>query len=837
MWLDIHDQFKQSDGPRTADIKQQIFAEVQGTQSISDYYTKLKQLWEELKNHDSPYTCCCGSPECSSSKHNAQRDEQDKVLKFLMGLNDSFTATRGQILMMEPKPSLTKVFNLCSQEERQRSMKSTSNVVFQASQDTIQTDSIVAVYSGDYHKPKTRPICSHCSLLGHTVNRCYKLHGYPPGYKIPNSVNRNHQSQPHNHNQQMTSQSKSLQSWPPKRDNVANLVSQDTGCISMHDHNGVHLGSVMTDQIQKLLSVLNTQPVSEQISQVSGSTLQLSDGSVSVIKPQPHLIPQTSNHFEIGTMSTSNHFVSSAGNDHSLPLNSPAWVIDTGASCHVCFYLTRFTDTHLISNTVVTLPDGTRTDVTISGTVILSVHLTLHNVLFVPHFKFNLLSISALTANTSISVLFSSHSCYIFPFNPLPLIQEHTQGSMIGKGNLHQNLYLLESSVPAHNTIAHTHTLAQISSDIWHQRLGHPSFNKIQQLAKTLEISSLKIPHDHVCKVCPLAKQKRLSFQSSENVSTSPFELFHVDIWGPFHVPTIDEYKYFFTIVDDHTRVTWLYLLKTKSSVQTVFPDFLTYVETQFNAKVKSIRSDNAPELSFTSLLKTKGIIHYFSCAYTPQQNSVVERKHQHILNVARSLMFQANIPLLHWGDCVQTAVYLINRTPSPVLKDKTPYELLMHKPPRYDHLRVFGCLCFTSTLLKDRNKFYPRASPCVFLGYPNGYKGYKVLDLNTNVISISRNVIFHETTFPFSENFPASSESDIFGQHVLPLPVPDSPFPAFFDLGSSTSSDSSMFHYDEPDLVVSSPHVVSNNNSSIVNPVEPVNRSKRQTKVPAYLD
>lgn len=115
-----------------------------------------------MKNHESPYTCCCGVPECASSKRIAQHDEQDRVLKFLMVLNDSFTTMRGQILIMEPKPTILKIFNLCSQEERQRSMKSTSNVVFQDSQDTTPTYSVVAAYSGGYHKPKSHPICYHC---------------------------------------------------------------------------------------------------------------------------------------------------------------------------------------------------------------------------------------------------------------------------------------------------------------------------------------------------------------------------------------------------------------------------------------------------------------------------------------------------------------------------------------------------------------------------------------------------------------------------------------------------------------------------------------------------
>ncbi|WZZ63895.1 hypothetical protein YC2023_075265 [Brassica napus] len=102
-------------------MKQQIFSETQGSQGVNKYYTKIKQLWEELKNHEPPYRCC-GRENCESCKRLIERDEQYRVLKFLMGLSDTYTATRGQILMMEPKPSITKVFNLVSHEERQRSM-------------------------------------------------------------------------------------------------------------------------------------------------------------------------------------------------------------------------------------------------------------------------------------------------------------------------------------------------------------------------------------------------------------------------------------------------------------------------------------------------------------------------------------------------------------------------------------------------------------------------------------------------------------------------------------------------------------------------------------------
>ena len=158
-----------------------------------------------------------------------------------------------------------------------------------------------------------------------------------------------------------------------------------------------------------------------------------------------------------------------------------------------------------------------------------------------------------------------------------------------------------------------------------------------------------------------------------------------------------------------------------------------------------------------------------------------MERKHCHILQVARALKIQAQLPNQFWGECALTTVHIINRLPSPVLSFKTPFERLYSKPPSYSHLRVFGCLAY-ATNVHVSHKFDHCAITCIFIGYLVGQKDYKLFNLSTRKMFTSRDVHFHENHFPYASSKFVLPPSNL-GYSSGPIPTP------IHDLDSSPNS------------------------------------------------
>lgn len=137
--------------------------------------------------------------------------------------------------------------------------------------------------------------------------------------------------------------------------------------------------------------------------------------------------------------------------------------------------------------------------------------------------------------------------------------------------------------------------------------------------------------------------------------------------------------------------------MKLKSDSVVVLKLFLKMVNTQFGKNVKMFRTDNGAESfnhEYRDYLTDNDILHQSSYPHTPQQNRMVERRHKHVLEVARTLRYQGSISLQLWGDCMTVAVYLISRLPSSVLAGRSPYEVFHKRLPSLAHLRTIGCLC-----------------------------------------------------------------------------------------------------------------------------------------------
>ncbi|XP_058198441.1 uncharacterized protein LOC131313960 [Rhododendron vialii] len=267
---------------------------------------------------------------------------------------------------------------------------------------------------------------------------------------------------------------------------------------------------------------------------------------------------------------------------------------------------------------------------------------------------------------------------------------------------------------------------------IWHLRYGHLNFESLKLLANKKMVKGL--PHiqrpNEVCESCILGKQHRNNFGKQVDWRASmPLELVHTDVCGPLKPISNGQNRYFLTFIDDYSRKTWVYFLKLKSEVFEKFKEFKALVEKGSGYHIKTLRLDQGRE--------------YIGDQF--ELNGVVERKNRTILNMAKSMLKDKDMPKRFWAEAVQCAVYLLNRCPTKNVQSKTPQEAWSTHKPGVGHLRVFGCIAYAEVPEANRTKLEDKGVKCILVGYDDRTMGYRLYNPITQKVIFSRDVIFEE--------------------------------------------------------------------------------------------
>jgi hypothetical protein len=235
-----------------------------------------------------------------------------------------------------------------------------------------------------------------------------------------------------------------------------------------------------------------------------------------------------------------------------------------------------------------------------------------------------------------------------------------------------------------------------------------------------------KISSPVMCHPCLAGKVSKLPFPQHHHKFTSPFATIHTDLWGPVPCISVDGYRYYTIFIDECIYFCWSFPLVNKSDLFSMFVAFYSFLVTQLILlKLYSLMGGEYTCNCLKQFLLDKGIAHHLSCPHTPEQNGVAERKYKHIMETTSTLLHTAKLPSKFWSYACLTVTYLINRMPTPVLLHKSPFEMLFGSSPELNHLRIFGCACFSLLRHYNHNKLQPKTSKCVFLGYGIKYKGY----------------------------------------------------------------------------------------------------------------
>ncbi|THH04746.1 hypothetical protein EW146_g10095, partial [Bondarzewia mesenterica] len=265
----------------------------------------------------------------------------------------------------------------------------------------------------------------------------------------------------------------------------------------------------------------------------------------------------------------------------------------------------------------------------------------------------------------------------------------------------------------------------------WHRHLGHISIESVLRMIKKGMVRGMSITHK------PIAKE-------AEVCTTRPLQRVHSDVCGPFQTTLRQGYSYFTTWIDDATRRVIVNGLRHKSEVDARYRDFIMRAEVETGEQSMALRSDAVP------------------MAETPEHDGVSERMNRTLVENARAMLADADLPKSYWFDAVEYAALLHNVSPTRSLKgDVTPEEAWSRNKPNVAHLRVFGCKSYILVPKAQRRKLDAKSLECTLIGYLPNRKAYRLVHRPSGRIVKSRNVIFDEGAGHFEHVEIAPSVTD----------------------------------------------------------------------------
>lgn len=417
------------------------------------------------------------------------------------------------------------------------------------------------------------------------------------------------------------------------------------------------------------------------------------------------------------------------------------WIMDSGATWHMTSRREWFDQYEPISGGSVYMGNDHVLEIAGIGTIKLKMYdgtiRTIQKVRHVKGLKKNLLSLGQL----------DDGGCKTRIENGIMKIVKGTLVVMKAE-KVAANLYMLmgETHKEAELAVA-VSSSGEESTMLWHRKLGHMTERGLKILSERKLLPGLTKVSLPFCEHCVISKQHRLKFGTSTAKSKGILDLIHSDVWKA-PVLSLGGARYFVSFIDDFSRRVWVYPIKRKSDVFEVFKAFKARVELESEKKIKCLRTDNGGEYTsdeFDAFCQQEGIKRQFTVAYTPQQNGVAERMNRTLLDRTRAMLRTAGLAKSFWAEAVKTACYVINRSPSTAIDLKTPMELWTGEPADYSRLHTFGSPVYVMYNDQERTKLDPKSRKCIFLGYADGVKGYRLWDPTAHKVVISRDVIFAE--------------------------------------------------------------------------------------------